>query len=164
MKISFVWWVVKILQAQNIRNKQRATGACSNTPGIETALLDFIHMFYAIRWFYSYPLLLTSAVWILRIKEKLQQGKHPINKNWEKTYRDACCSLWAHQQTAFSAFPVLYSILVRVMWFFTLLNVRGISTVAAHIQARIWRSVQPLLKQKLLEERQSTPTLTKSIS
>lgn len=97
-------------------------------------------------------------------KEKLRQGKHPINKNWERMNRDACCSLWAHHQTAFSVFPVLYSILVRVMWFFTLLNVRGISTVTAHIQARICRSVRLPLKQKLLEERQSPPTLTESVS
>lgn len=49
-------------------------------------------------------------------------------------------------KTTFSVIRVLYSILIRLMWFFTLLYVRGISTVAAHIYARLCWSLQGFTK------------------
>lgn len=61
---------------KNIRNKPKATGARSNAPGIETAILDFIQMSYVMSKFTLYTL---SE--LLGFSEKLLQGNYPINKN-----------------------------------------------------------------------------------
>lgn len=132
---------------KNISNKPKATGTRSNAPGMETALLDFIHMSYAMKRFISiYTHTLYTLFQLFRFSEKNYGREKTLLTRTERKIVTQTLGLWAHLQTAFSVFPVLYSILVRVMWFFTLLNVRGISTVSAHIQARIWWSMQAFTK------------------
>lgn len=122
----------KFSKHKNIRNKPKATGACSNAPGTETVILDFIQMSYAMRDLYIFHVHYSCCLDSQKIYDR-ENTLLTRTEGKKKKICDAGSSLWAHLKTAFSVFPALYSILVRVMWFFTLLNVRGISTVAAHI-------------------------------
>lgn len=75
----------KFSQHKNVRNKPEADGACSNAPGTETAQLDFIQMFYAMKIFSTY------SRYILSDSQKKNYGREntPLTRTEKKIVTQA---------------------------------------------------------------------------